>query len=538
MNADNIRLEKERLLEHARPQAVSSLFKGSFVQVLSSGDPTNGFQVFSFLISQDRKVTFLEHVDWSCDPGDFTPHVECVSRGSGKQEVYYLKHGNGWGAEALYHLRSHANNWPASIEIAEEFRLFFNLFQRGDVFLGCDGHGTEEEVVRLTPQTVEIKLGFLTRYLRAKQMHLAVQFGADYSSTMSLAELGLQPMQEEERDENRHLEYSLESIKWLELRSHSRLIGKAILPCPGPIEWQNPYAERPDEETRFIVGIDSEGKPLERSCRMGKADGGRLTPVFFRRDVLLKYFNEPDKYTVQDGRLSCGGLWGLTLDNDHPKYVIVVLKDLELLPPVERSHWKAFNTTPDGRPSETFATRSFVGRRASAKMPDLVFKRNYPRVNEAYRKRFGWPLGREPAAEDKYVFKQLHVCLTEEQKEFDDQNILLAKLLVDFLNEDELAKGAAALPKDAKGIAKFEDFARRVGVKGIEPFLKFLRQLQTLRSKSVHRKDADYREALRKLGVESLPRVAASTRIFQSAVDSLAWLEAQILTPAGSSRSS
>jgi len=79
-------------------------------------------------------------------------------------------------------------------KLPRNFDSFFNLFQRGGcVSLGAMLTGTEEEVVRLTPQTVEIKLGFLTRYLRAKQMHLAVQFDGNSASTLSLAELGLQP---------------------------------------------------------------------------------------------------------------------------------------------------------------------------------------------------------------------------------------------------------------------------------------------------------------------------------------------------------
>jgi hypothetical protein len=359
--AANVQIERERLLQAERVHAMKTLFQTSFVRVWECGDLTTGFHIFSCLIPLKHKERFLKDLGWDYRPDDLKPRVECVWRGAGKQEVYYLKHGNESGAEPLYHLRSYDNHWTSSIEIAEEFRLFFNLFQRGQGFLACDVQGNEEEVVRVKPEAVEIKLDFLARYLRAKQMHLAVQFDGYSFSMMSLSKLGLQAEERVEKDGDLHFEFSLDETKETGARSRSRLIGKAVLPCPGPIQWQNPYNENEDQNSRFIVGINAEGKPVEQDCHTGtdrQSQVFALTPVFFRREVLLRYFNEPDKYTVQDGRLSCSVLWGLRMDNDLLKYVVVFLKDLELLPPGERGHWKGFNTTPDGGPSDTFVTRN------------------------------------------------------------------------------------------------------------------------------------------------------------------------------------
>lgn len=124
-------------------------------------------------------------------------------------------------------------------------------------------------------------------------------------------------------------------------------------------------------------------------------------------------------------------------------------------------------------------------------MPDLMFKNLYPRINEAWRTRYGWPLWKTPHSQDEYIFNKLHVSLGDEQAEFDEQNVLLAKVLVDFLNEEELEKGAGELPKDAKGIAKLAGFLQANSISDADQYLKFLRGLQLVRSKSVHRKTAD-----------------------------------------------
>lgn len=178
------------------------------------------------------------------------------------------------------------------------------------------------------------------------------------SSTHSLAELGLKPDARIEKGDDHHFQLSL--AHWNhgdEFRSVSRLIGKLTLPCPGPREWEDPYAEKHESYAEFITGSDPEGKPIRQSCK-AEEDGNRspsfLTPVFFKRQVLQKYFNEPERYTVGDGRLSCGGLWSLRFDNDHPHHVGAWLGDLGYLSATEQAHWKGFDIIPDGTFSQTF----------------------------------------------------------------------------------------------------------------------------------------------------------------------------------------
>jgi hypothetical protein len=153
------------------------------------------------------------------------------------------------------------------------------------------------------------------------------------------------------------------------------------------------------------------------------------------------------------------------MDNDHPRHVIAWLKDLgQGLPEAEREHWRKYNILPDGTFSHTFFTRNIRALFADPEMPDLRLKQLYPRLNESWTQRYGWPLWCKPEREDQYVFRQVHVCLDENQTEFDQQNGLLAKLVVAFLNEAKITEALKQEKLPNGGLNRFELFltARRL----------------------------------------------------------------------------
>ena len=425
---------------------------------------------------------------------------------------------------------------PSAIEVAEEFRLFYNLYHdtARNVFLHCDAQGEEHEV-RYSTTPVEVHLTFLMDFLRATQMHLAMQWEGNYWSTYSVEDLGL--TQEEREPRGRTCLWNF--VAWNcnhegGYKSISQLLGKALLLRPGPVEYTDPHNPSEAKYPSFIVGHDAQGAPVRDTCdpEQVKDDSQRgMRLVFFRRNVLAKYFAEPSKYLVEDGRLSCGGLWDLRMDNDHPKYVIVFLSDLGLgLPPMERAHWESHNVAPDVACSETFHTRNIRAWFADPKLPDLRLKRLYPRVNELWERKPGWPLWREPAAEDSYVFRQVHVCLEENQAEFDLQSGLLAKLLNDFLNEAKITDAVKAQPTPEGGLIRLQRLLLESGHADAEPHIKPLRLVQDLRSKgSAHRKGQEYASCLKRPGLVGLSMVERSSRVFSGAVDFAEWMWTAVL---------
>jgi hypothetical protein len=71
--------------------------------------------------------------------------------------------------------------------------------------------------------------------------------------------------------------------------------------------------------------------------------------------------------------------------------------------------------------------------------------------------------------------------------------LILAKLLVDFLNEKAIGKIVGRGPDNERGIAKLQRFFVLAGHEGEQEDIALLRQIQELRSKvSAHSKGSDY----------------------------------------------
>ncbi len=68
----------------------------------------------------------------------------------------------------------------------------------------------------------------------------------------------------------------------------------------------------------FIIGYDQHGKPFRHTCDQetlsnyfGKNPGAPhyVTPVHFRREVLQKYYDNPQDFSVEDGVIKRSGFW-------------------------------------------------------------------------------------------------------------------------------------------------------------------------------------------------------------------------------------
>lgn len=530
--------EVEQLLQYRRVQIIEKPSAKAFVCVFAREEAANGFHVFSFLLPLDRTEMFLADLGWDHRVGDFTPHVHCAEShrdGEMVREVAYLRDGNETGTQALVRSRGFGNHWPSSVELAEEFRLFHNLYYdvaRGE-YLCCDESGTKVIVARVSGERVEVLLPYLAEFLRAKQMHLALQWDGAYRCRYALTELGVTPGKKDHRgsDSIWHLVVS-DHAPLDQCKCVSRLLGKAIIRSPGSVEWHDPGKDR-SANVHFIIGHDDTGAPVEHTCdpdQIRDDSSKALRPIFFSRSVLAKYYAEPQKYSVTDAYLRCGAFWDLQMDNDHRNYVIVFLKYLGYLPAAEQNHWRNYNVFPDGGVSETCYTRCIRGWFADPKMPDLRLKHLYPAVNERWLQKFGWALWREPEPEDRYVLNQVHIALDDNQAEFDLQNGLLAKLLNDFINQPEIKTAVKCPPPNEGSLNWFHQWLVEAGVTDADSRLKPLKLIQELRSKgSAHRKGSEYAKVLQRASLDGQSLVEASRRVFLGAVGFLEWLSNDIV---------
>ena len=315
----------------------------------------------------------------------------------------------------------------------------------------------------------------------------------------------------------------------------SRLLGKVVLAPPSREHagiW--PFAEDDGDEkdVKFVVGVNSVGNEVESTSspdKLANYFGANpeayhyLTPVYFRREVLQRYFSEPARYRVADGQLSCLSRWSCRIDNDIGAHVVVFLGDLGRdLPYEERLHWRAHNVPPERGVSETNYRRSFLGEFADAKAADLAFRREYRSLASAWEAAQGWPLFLPLSAEDAHLLQTIRVPVSDAQSEFDEQVITLTKLLVDSLNERELKKRVSELDEEAKGLGKLSAFLEETGFRRCEWAMEFLKNLQNLRSTgSAHRKGKKYQKIIGKLGIELTKKGSAFEKLLRMAMDVL-----------------
>lgn len=488
---------------------------------LTSNDiPHPWFPAYRHIKTKDHQITWfcalvpislmsslLLKDGWDFCLGDGFPSVWAhYERGEVSKRVY-CPFGNEDGIEPLVIYRSFHGIREDFFEVAQEFRLYHNLYAEPSRkrYLHFNRDGDESEAVRYGDDFVEIRTDLLLRYCAIKQMALAIYVESFRHSARTLEELGLKEMRSPvsgKAFQYRIAVVSDDSFLTKEFKTLGGLLGKKYI-LPGTI--LDEEAEENDEfYQEFVIGADALGQSAKHTCDPDKIANyfgknpdapNYLTSVFFRAEVLLKYYADPQKYSVEDGYLRCGGLWGVRIDNDHPDYVVVWLGDLGRdLSENERNYWLSFNIPPEGRKiSKTNFQRAFLANPTDPQKPDLIFKQEYNRFNCMFHEANGWDFFLPLHDDDKHFLTGLRLLSKDNQAEFDSQLIALTKVLVDSLNEKKITKGLASLTDTDKGITKLEKFFEERRATGYEQHIKFLRVLQDLRSKSAaHRKGSNY----------------------------------------------
>ena len=488
------------------------------------------------LLDEDAAVRAIDHDSWDLMRGDGKPGFS-QSWPDGKAITTYHRFGSPDGVRPLVLYRSFHGAFPEYVEVDEEFRLYHDLAEdktRG-LLLSFDASGREVEVVRVTPNEVRARLKYLRQFQAGTGLHLAIYIDSVRYSQIALADV---PADEQERIEKGGMIYWRRNVAKCKFKkdyeTFSRILCKVILPPPVREKagiW--PYKEDDDQRAvSFIIGVDEDGNELEHSSDPATlnnyfgANPGEphyLTPVHFRREVLAKYFAEPERYNVSDGQLTCLSLWSCQIDNDLDSHVVVFLGDLGRdLPYDERLHWRQFNVTPEDGVSETNFRRSFLAQFTDAQSPNLTFRRAYVDITRDWEKVLGWLLFLAPSRGDEHLLDTVRIPVTNSQSELDEQIVHLTKLLVDSLNEKELAKRAGVLEEGTKGIGKLAGFLETTQFPERQSIVQLLRDLQTLRSTgSAHRKGSGYEKIIAKLGVDPTRKPDAVRRLLEEATAAL-----------------
>lgn len=465
------------------------------------GDKPVSTVSYSVLAPQTLRPEFLDEEGWDVligwgRPGTITTFGETRS-------TTYVPFGNDDGWEPLVIVTDAAGTRDAQVLLNQEFLLVFELFEEKGTgrYISVAEDGTEVVVAEVTRRKARVRSSYLARFRALKQLDLWL-----YTETVShFPNLG------------KTHDWSQFSQKWkVEDSSGINHVGLALgyptslfrakkFLSPPPLEacnlWE--YRDRKESFPEFIIGEDELGRPITFTCNathlannFGKNPDAPnyLTPVFFRSEVMQKYYSDPELYTVTEGSISCKGRWHFRLDNDHSDYVAAFLGDLGSdLPQTERFYWQGFNIAPSGSMSSTYLRRSILAEWVDAEQPDHKFKRAYQQLQETWRKEHGWQLHRRPHVIDEQIIDRLHVPLNETQSEFENQLLILAKLLVDFLNDKAITDAVGPGPANERSLGKIQRFLESSGYGNAEDDLILLREIQDLRSKvSAHTKGSTY----------------------------------------------
>jgi hypothetical protein len=408
---------------------------------------------------------------------------------------------------------------PSRFEIVQNFLLYHDLYfaKEESVYRKLDDDGEEFDVIVVeeTDGEEQIKIGtrFLRDYLAARGMILVRQHDHRRFSKQSLKPIWGDKNHE---DFNHHDPSSHNYTVWVRnerlitgKECFSRLLGKDIVkPLAKPDHshlWFADEWKSKKQYCKFIIGLDEDANYTEEICNKDDlsnyfVDRGKahfLTPVFFKREVLKKYYDNPSKYSVNSQYLRCLDLWVLPIDVNEKGLVYVWLGDLGRIPYKEQQHWRQYNVPPEGGITEHRWKTDFLAEFADPDEPVFRFRQAYQQAQEHFQNSYGFELFLELLEADSHCYSTLHVPVTNEQKELDEQVQNLAKILNDSLNHRSLNSSAEG------SINALENFLTpKVGGEEAHQLVEPFRMIQNLRSSgTAHRKGENYSQYVARYGL-------------------------------------
>ena len=455
--------------------------------------------IWSFLIRKDSIKEELQNYTFNQFDG-YPCTDECKNS---EAPTYYSRFGHD-DREPLFFRRRFIGR-AGYLELSQEFIHFFQLYydRPNTQYLLINPDGSEEPVIKIIDNSeIRILLFRLRQFLAFKNMNLMMcvsirrffndPIGENYFPTNAKQVLVYQT-----NDTHYAIWYQDYSAR---TKYFSELIGKKVVPDM-PVEQSGlfPFEEAQQYES-FIIGQDEYGRPIYHTCDpeqlsdyYGKNPGRShyLTPVFFRKDVLVKYYSAPEKYKVEDGAIYIGD-YILRADTNNQDFIIVFLGDLGRdISFTEQQYWKAFNVLPSGEISDTAYRRDFLGEFTDPTAEQFVFRNKYETLQKQWLNKYGWPFFKTLNQADEYRFTSLRIPLANTQQEFDQQVETLAIVLIDAINKSEFDKLLIGQEPPDRQIQSLELFCKTYKIKGYEGHLEFLHTFYRLRSQGAsHRKDS------------------------------------------------
>lgn len=471
---------------------------------VSSPDSSEDGGFYCGLIAKDFVNEALDHYTWDTMYGYDAPGLASGYE-DGVQVVKYVASEDD-SVQRLIICREFEGSKPSYREILEEFRLFHNLYQdnSSSKFVTVDEAGDEVEVAIISESEVKIRRSYLRSFLAAKQVDLLLFFDMTYRFADDIS------LEGDLQADNLRVNIYCGNAQVKGFRTLVRIVGKKLIRS-GPVEQSGVYPFKNKEYEEYLIGGDVEQPEKFSSNPEGLANyfGANpdaphyLTPVFFRKDVMQKYYGSSD-YEILDSRLSRNGSWSLRLDNNALGHISVFLGDLGRdLPFREQQYWKSFNIFPEDRQiSNTYYQRSFLGGFFNPESPEHQFKHAFAALRTSFSEKHGWPLFLQLSPKDLHFFESIRSMLTNQQSEFDAMILGVAKSTIDSLNVKGM-KGVLGDSEESRSIVLLELFLNQQKVGKASEIAQFLKGVQAVRSAGVaHRKGTEYDKVVQRMDLD------------------------------------
>lgn len=222
-----------------------------------------------------------------------------------------------------------------------------------------------------------------------------------------------------------------------------------------------------------------------------------ISPAFFKREVLRKYQDDPDKYTVNEGDIYCRSSWSLRFAVNDAGQVHAYLKDLGHLPYAEQVYWRSLNEEPKGKLSEGTYRRDFLGEWYDESEPLRDLKRLLKNFPTAHTPSGSVEVWEAPKHADSDLADRVHYLATTSSKEWENEIVALDRFVVEGLNLKYLRCVADELSIAHEKLGSIVLLREVLNAKSIAPdivdsIFEPLKELHDLRSKfGSHRKGSD-----------------------------------------------
>ncbi len=475
----------------------------------SEGDHSNGLQVWAISADDNSANSAMASPGWPVTSGDGNPTYSYHFDGDSKIYEYHPLEKSVGYEPFLFKTHHHHDKYKTDWEFSQSARLLLELWL----------DPADKNLYQINASAdKELAVEFGQDFVRIKTTLIDSLLGIRGKNLLQLFEVVTPISQEQEilREDKTSKEFNSQMHYYGNdndafLARFQAISGKFRYLPKGVEETILCMENPPSHDRSFIVGRDSDGNLVTSTSNPEKLNNyfdsnpgalPYLTPVFFKRDVLTKYVDDPETYSLEPSRLFCGHIWSLPIDTTYDNEVMVWLGDLwQYMPETEYFHWRHHNAYSSAQISEETIRRDILGQWVDSNDAILALRNSVHKLNAEWKNTFGQGFFSDLGEFDQTRLTTLTYPTNSSHKGILSQIERLALLLIESINTENLP----AL-KEGGSISRLTAFLEANGAPNAKSMVANLKSLYLTRTKSsAHRIGSD--------GIQKFEKLKANNEI-------------------------